>query len=99
VLKDESSERGSPAVILYIVMVQDTKAVKTLLGVQRLKPVLARHDPFSTYPLLHISLYSSPVESATLEFVAPDLIKSHFASLEMQWEGESVTAVTSLDRG
>jgi hypothetical protein len=98
-LKDDSSAVGSPAIILYIVTFQDAGSAKTLLGVQRLKPFAAQHDPFSTFPLLHTSLHLSLTNNSALEFVSLGHIKSHFASLEMHWDGQPVTVVTSLDRG
>ena len=97
-LKSGGRIGGSPAIIEYIVIVQDTKAIKTLIGVQRMEPFRAKHDPFSLYPFLHLSLHAYHAGNR-LEFVPLDDIHCHFASLEVCWEGQPATVVTSLDRG
>jgi hypothetical protein len=87
---------ATPATIESILQVEHSSSIQTALAIRRLKPFHAVNDPFSQYPLLHLSLHRS--ERSPLEIVSPDSVLSHFSSLKIIWEAQEVLIVNLLDR-
>lgn len=86
-------EAPTPGFIQYVFSLEhDTRR---FLAVRRLLPATV-NDPFSSYPLLGIRMYSNSRDD--YEVITSDDVDAQFASCPLEWESTPNIAVISLSR-
>ena len=66
------------------------------IAARKYRPLNLANDPFRAYPCLQAELWSEDLSD--LELYPLDSIKTHFVSLPVLWEGQSMMVAVSLSR-